>query len=483
MRRLIFLLCFLYASSTYAVESCQGIDPGKEGDSKLIEYLEDKQYYSTLMQLFYRPELNLSLLGDNRDQFVKEFVVLLESVFMHQSEGAPKIDNLMFNFISLIENQQISNPEHFVSHGPDHSLRVMDFMLKMNSSKMPLVQESLTNLYAASRKTDEEKARVEAEIDFAVALVGLLHDVGYSDLEFCDADKIHMFCKGKNGIGKKAKFLHSLSSANIFEKTIAQRMKRVLTPQIVEDINYAIRYHNYDVKACDKKEGYEAPSKCSFTIDDEHTKTLYLSPGNHFRQYEPAYLDETPLLFMVRVADNADFRFSRLTPPQRSIKTVLGNLALQEGRKPNFETMSPQERSIVSKSNEYDFFHNYSNWIARDVVLREGAQANTYEMDVDFLHRRTPDCEAIPPELRFERHVEAAVFQITRMADSLESTFLSKDNPEPFSKNITVNLQFGLSHRDEKITMSFPLQDFLEDRVKEKIVEPIMKQIGKPVGY
>ena len=123
------------------------------------------------------------------------------------------------------------------------------------------------------------------------------------------------------------------------------------------------------------------------------------------------------------------------------------------------------------------------NTYFRRQYAKEGSKANTYEMYVDFLHRRTPDCEAIPPELRFERHVEAAVFQITRMADSLESTFLSSDSPEPFSKNIMVHLTFGLSHRDEKITMSFPLQDFLEDRVKERVVAPIMEQAGTPVGY
>ena len=144
---------------------------------------------------------------------------------------------------------------------------------------LPLVKNYLFNKY----QTTDLENRVY------LFLLGLLHDVGYSDLDSCNQgrpDLLHpeMKCTGNNGIPPEYKFLHSIAGAEIVEDKLADSLLFIMSPNIYMDFVQSIREHNFDDRKC-----LTTPldPSCRFRAT-VHEHSFYIHPNHtYYREYPP----------------------------------------------------------------------------------------------------------------------------------------------------------------------------------------------------
>jgi hypothetical protein len=228
-----------------------------------------------------------------------------------ETDGLDRIVDMIFDKLSLDETkrdkiinvlfcQSKYNSPLFVSHGMDHSLRVCKYGLELVGSSV-------------FKKFLVEKYPDNYEETMLICL--LLHDIGYIEYEnsaeynddedyyqclcqFCeDCDKETVNTYGiEKTFFRKFKFLHAAMGEGWLKLNIEDTIN-------IDDIKYAVLHHNSD---SNKNTEYDP------TI---HGRTCSIK--NKFaRPYITCSIEESPLLAILRIADNLDLVRGRLSIEQ-----------------------------------------------------------------------------------------------------------------------------------------------------------------------
>ena len=81
-------------------------------------------------------------------------------------------DEFLYNSLVLLTNQTRLNPPYYVSHGTDHSVRVMGWQYKLKD----MINRYISDLYGCVEA--EDSLGVNGSCTFNLMLNGLLHDTG-----------------------------------------------------------------------------------------------------------------------------------------------------------------------------------------------------------------------------------------------------------------------------------------------------------------
>jgi hypothetical protein len=380
------------------------------------------------------------LLGENRNATIGLFL----SLFSNVSNAVNKTDKDTFltNILQLLTLQTEYNPAVFVSHGTDHSVRVM--MYGSENYKIPQVLEGMHSKYGCTTE----------ETQFVVMLHSMLHDIGY----VCTPGK------------PKFKFIHALigriMAGDLFQQddNLGARILQnacSASENLVTDFLDGIRNHNADDQSCLQA----GTSGCSLKISDvladmngaasmcNHTlnEMYQYSDAKQIitRNYTQVIAVENPIGFTIRLDDNLDSSYSRLTGPQRDpllllyllrvyVDGPLRNIfvkgtssgpdfdnAMQAAKKVSLEyvrtlsgdnTWSDEPSTPTGQVlaniglNSYLFF--YSVYIAKDLGFENGL------LTVDLYEQKYPN-------LTYSGHVGPAFYQINRLAVSMHSCYLT----------------------------------------------------------
>lgn len=165
---------------------------------------------------------------------------------------------LKAKILEKLIDQQVTNPEQYVSHGADHSLEVAEVSGKLYDA-LPLLRDQLISVFGSEAKT-------------ILTLTSLLHDTGYPLLK-----------------PEEKKFIHASLSGVIFNDEIKQLFGKrfALNEDQLSRIGFAIEHHSDD------------------GVSNPHVVT-------------PASEKTHPLLFTLRLSDIMDMTADRLTEIQRN---------------------------------------------------------------------------------------------------------------------------------------------------------------------
>lgn len=377
---------------------------------QLVIDLFHNEDYPQSKQFLLRPDNEYyvkNLLSDGRIQSFRYFISLLAHII-------PDADDFLYAVLLLLYKQTVTDPPYYVSHAADHSVRTAEMLIKLYNN--------LTNL----RDNMDAKYGLRPEdIKFALYLLGLLHDIGYSDLVYCSGGKGTVLeptveCGPNKGIPTKYKFLHSLIGEKMIRDTLGNLPDVLGNEELYHDFMEAIREHNSDASKCKTRPSDE----CRY-MSDITRHSYYIQPGETYtRNYIPTSPEENPLLFALRIADNLDMSYSRLSDIQRDPDLMMfqrelymnkdGNIAaVLEKNKDRFdlERLGP----IYWKLNEREFLFNYSNWIIENVSFTSGD--DRYLLEVTF---RT----FVPEQLQADYNPYPALYQIIRLIESFQSLYL-----------------------------------------------------------
>jgi hypothetical protein len=324
--------------------------------------------------------------------------------------------------LGLLAAQTSVNPEKYVSHGADHSVRVMDWASRLHDA-LPEVRAGLAARYHGTR----DQGRL------ALLLAALLHDVGYADL----------------GEHKVKKWLHAPAGAKMLRALLDNRGwgAQLGAPSVAADIVRAVAEHNLDDGRCQPAVG----SRCQATLEasadaaDPRSATTPLlrcdtpcddavvrctAPCTYSRAFVTADAGADPLSFVVRLADNLDATFDRLTPPQQQVATqryllrlhadaalraaaVAHDDAAAERARRRIQRETPglpagaAEADMLVSANAETFLHFYSNWIVSGMSFSHPGERLllSVEMRGD-----------VPADLAFRAHPGVGLYQINRLA-------------------------------------------------------------------
>eukprot|EP01118_Nematostelium_gracile_P015998 TRINITY_DN653_c0_g1_i1.p1 TRINITY_DN653_c0_g1~~TRINITY_DN653_c0_g1_i1.p1 ORF type:complete len:467 (+),score=127.16 TRINITY_DN653_c0_g1_i1:34-1434(+) len=243
------------------------------------------------------------LLGDGRDVFVGKMTTLAFTLDLPAGVIRSDVDTFLRGLMGILVNQTITNPPQYVSHGTDHSVRVMNWAFSL------LQIEDLSN---GMLKYGLSSVRTQ----FALSILGIIHDIGYNDV---DAHSV-------------SKWLHAVAGSIMAENLInSGKNKAVLCNNnniFCLDFINAIKYHNFDESYCIWTTNTKFDSTCTFTTSGDPNNpsapsTPMLPPNNTYtREYVRGSTSDSPLHFVVRVADNLDAIRTRLTPVQNDAQMM-----------------------------------------------------------------------------------------------------------------------------------------------------------------
>jgi len=163
-----------------------------------------------------------------------------------------------------------------------------------------------------------------------------------------------------------------------------------------------------------------------------------------YRTYTPADSIQKPFLFTLRICDNLDAQYTRLTIVQRDPNLLKYLRRLYVDKSLRFATINPSSQyntvltqaqnravnyvgadlqatinaspelaTVISGTNSESFLHFYSNWILQTASI-QGTVLSITLRDV-----------GLPNELKFPGHVGVALYQINRLATSMFSLFVN----------------------------------------------------------
>lgn len=364
--------------------------------------------------------------GSPRVRAVRELLELLADPGASGLEREAA-DALLADVLALLARQTRANPLKYVSHGADHSVRVMDWARRIHAG-VPAVQRGM----AARYRLPERRARL------ALMLAALLHDVGYADL----------------AEHRVRKWLHAPAGGKMVRALleVEGRGERVGGAELQRDLVRAVAEHNFDDERCLWREG-RGFRRCEASIDpgarpeDPRSATTPLlrcegpcqdadvhcaPPCRYTRAYSRADAEQQPLAFVVRLADNLDATFDRLTRAQRAEATLRyllrlyvdaelraamarGDEAGMERARARVEQAAPgleprgKAADMIRSATAETFLHFYSNWIVQGMELAQRGADVVIEVKLR---------EGVPADLAFARHPGVALYQVNRLASA-----------------------------------------------------------------
>ncbi len=287
-------------------------------------------------------------------------------------EMSPEAEQRLMDHINeLALEQQLDNPEQYVSHGFDHSLNVMD-QIERTVEMNPKIAEYMQNMYGLSA----------AESAFMLKMVGVFHDFGYPELgkrgdgglgkalhaatgaeiaanpelrammrealkvgeadgiseaqfeklmhDFRDsilyhsADKVEVFRDTKIKLGHGEFIVDSENIVDIFTEYYAENQQtEAITIQCSEEVEAKIRERLGPEGVGDIK--FERPNERDLTMHEGQQRfrgrSVDLSTGKDEMlgiQYKEVGVDEDPMNFIIRLTDNCDMTPERFSALQRT---------------------------------------------------------------------------------------------------------------------------------------------------------------------
>jgi hypothetical protein len=341
--------------------------------------------------------------GENGIKYYRTWtglVNLINTLFLSGSEEDKKYSKYFINRMAFwLGKQCLDNPYIYVSHGPNHSFEVVEY-LEMLYNISPVIKKSLSDLYGLqyegmyNTNLGQGKSVMRENIIFTkivLKLLALLHDVGYSDVSENIAnpdgqtvDKwVHAMSGVKTIIPEIEEFLKKCITIinNIYNKpTMPEdkpkwRSKKITNKlaeeknskhklekkklNLISDFKKAIWYHNADSDKCnlnefrniEKEEEKEKwiekyLKKCTFTPSNEKSSKLFpnsIDTTTVYREYYEGNTESKPFIYLIRAADNLDFTRNRMVNTHKNSDLIqlsknlyiLGETLGDEGKKSN----------------------------------------------------------------------------------------------------------------------------------------------------
>lgn len=380
--------------------------------------------YNNILLFLKKKKLNNSLHNFEKfdklkeDIYNKKYIIELYKIIIQIYDINNTIaDKLISRIIYILAQQSIYNPPYYNSHGTDHSIRVLQYALKI-FNKNELLQSYIYNKYNLDKK----------KIKLSIKLLTLLHDVGYSDIE-----KVTCLLKD-DACNKIPKFVHSYSSAIMISDTkYINLFNKLLNDEIYTDIIKAVEHHNHDSIGCKNSHS----DKCLFISNNQHTK--YISQDKKIvREYIEVNIEDNPLLFLLRLSDNLDFTRERLTHIQKNKKILLFLRTLYnldtntfESQNINMKNDFIKSNNIKNNSSEYilimnaihnDFLFYYSCWIVKKFKFIYNNKNNILTLFINF-YEDTYNKKFIL--LNKSKNKYASEYQLIRMKDSFNTLLIN----------------------------------------------------------
>ncbi|MBI5226784.1 HD domain-containing protein [Candidatus Micrarchaeota archaeon] len=398
-------------------------------DDKIQEFTESHQF---LQSDRGKP---LAAVFKEYPEEMSRFIAKFDSVATDQDfAGSVGVkDRVLKRTFELLADQHADDIKFYVSHGADHGVRVAELSYQLAESYAP-IHESIISRYGLDVLEAGGKVGRAKEASGAIVMfLGLLHDVGYSELakyEVAHGVSLEKFTHAEVGARMvKALFQHE---GGLFDGLPAAK-RDLLKNDFVE----AVAKHNHDSPSNDVFHGGQIAE-----VHVDHD-LVHLHAGETLqRGFTTADVENKPLLFTIRVADNLDFQYDRLSGFQRQESF---ELALQELRddprilvltekkgKTAAEktqltqlvkdkivaneqkykgTMSDAEwseaKDALFHSNAESFLHFYSNWVVQDIEFRP--EAGKLVMFIKF---RSSNIKADSGDM---------LYQVTRMSTAMSS--------------------------------------------------------------
>ena len=406
---------------------------------------------------------------NSNEQIFKDIIININHLLISKygkEVGSQYADRIIYNILDWLADQSNNNPLIYVSHGSNHSLKVAKY-IQMIYENIQALQISIYNIYKLKyTKTHNYTQEEIFHTDLVLQLLGLLHDVGYPDVEKntgTQPDKVI------------DKFVHSTSSKLLIKDEINWFFKLLRDhddEKLINDFLEAIGQHNYDSIKCN----VAGIPKCSFTPRDEiRTKLLIPELGEIYRTYTEGLINKNPFLFLIRLADNLDFSRSRMLDIQKTPEII--QLLKDTYNAPNRDelidkfiegckhTNAVYRKDFRLSDDEirmYNYFkinpqflHWYSNWIVKSSYLVQ----NPGKLDIPSFTLTVTFYENDPeyPKLNYQDNQYASVFQIIRLKESLESLKLNRSISEE-TVNFANRIQVILKEGDTDI-ITFNLSD------------------------
>ncbi|MBI5226044.1 hypothetical protein HY994_02270 [Candidatus Micrarchaeota archaeon] len=410
-----------------------GGDNGGDGqlpfDQKILEFPESNAYLlsdggKVLGGVFssYPAEMG---------RFLNKFDKL--STTSEFADAAAVKDRVLKKTFELLSKQHADDIKFYVSHGADHGVRVAELSYKLAESFSPIRDSIIDKYDLKSLETAGHAGRAKEAADALIMYLGLLHDVGYSELAKYQKD---------NNVALD-KFTHSEVGARMVDAIFKQESslfdslpasKRDL---LKNDFIEAVAKHNHDSPDHDENHGGKH-AEVHVAHDSE-----YLHAGETLmRGFIPADVFEKPFLFTIRIADNLEFQHDRLSGFQRQESFMQGlqdlrtdrrilELTGKKGKTADEKrqlTQLVQEKVLANEqkyrgtmndaewnaakdallhSDAESFLHFYSNWAVENVEFQD--QGGQLIMFVKF---KSSNIQALSGDY---------LYQVTRMATAVAS--------------------------------------------------------------
>lgn len=302
-----------------------------------------------------------------KEDGLNRVLVLYENLLSETSQVTADEQSLLTEHLNFILkraiDQDLNSPENYVSHGLNHTLNVIDYIDQIIIDN-PMVLTTVAEKYGITL----QKAK------FLLENVGLFHDFGYPESELKHMSKVAHSMTGADIInygetevsGKKMPIKEVL--ARIFGQDGEQNKKAAIdirnsvlmhnadkfdknyTIKLITDLgNYLVDYDDL-YRACNKVDGIKnifiyfdrgngdikdqgliegsiydlflGREKPNIEWTDTKYKGRKLDPKNKYDnflglEYFKVVLTEEPLLAIIRLADNMDMTYDRLSSIQK----------------------------------------------------------------------------------------------------------------------------------------------------------------------
>ena len=398
----------------------------------------------------------------------REYEKLIHGIKKIFSNGNIKQKKFVGFFIKAIErwlgNQCLEDPYIYISHGPNHSLEVVQYIQVLYDNDIKVQKNLMTNYklqYPLVSKADDLNVLFTRTV---ISLLALLHDVGYTDVAknlgtSPNAVKKWIHAKSGEKIVRKNITLFFSNAIDIINKSGKYDIKKT---KLTKDFLDAIKYHNADSE------------KKKFNIDDmnftpcwkPHDKELGLTAGKNWisREYVLASIKKSPFIYLIRTADNMDFSRSRMIPEHKDIKLMQMLLKLykinKSIKKHETKEQKKHQKLMISKwwmglstktrnnpgmltfYNELhvpsyraiQFPYFYSVWIVKKSVLTRTNKDEpaTYNLRVTYY-----DEKGI---MNVKKNKWAALYQLIRFNDALKSIKAKGRQNSNITERINVSL-------------------------------------------
>jgi hypothetical protein len=273
----------------------------------------------------------------------------------------------------ILSAQAYGDKPYFVSHSASHGIRVMKLAddyrkVFLQDGKAAFGGEAHGNGGYSDYATFEK----------AVLISNLIHDVGYAGLGSSDK-----------------KWVHAQAGKLMIEGFMKTEMDEIFTSDGTTKITAAIGAHNYDVNPAPSA---ESPAERDVKLISENGKDpiKIFSGSSITRTYTPATLHENPLLWLLRLADNLDAQYIRLTPHQQAGKFMKGLYDLYKAESDDAwkELKKTQDfknamHDVIDSSDggwkfigPLSFLHFVSNWAVKDSAFTVDGESATLTVNL-----------------------------------------------------------------------------------------------------